>query len=121
MNETSFTRWQGRSIEQLGNAISLLLGLSLATIGFIVSKLLDKELHLSNSYSKSVVIIGSFFLLITAILLLIVVYNRLFLFKKTTQIARKRQKNETTNIDTMRSEVKAFRLTCFGYPPFCCR
>lgn len=102
----SFIRWQSRSIEELGKAVNLLLTLCLATIGFVLAKLLDKDFKFQNCSSNTIVIIGVFILLISTILLLVLMYNRLQAFKKTTEIARKREKNERNDIDTLRLEVK---------------
>lgn len=101
----SFIRWQGRTIEELGKAINLLLGLCLATIGFVVSKLLDKDFHFINCNSRLIVFVGSIILLITVILLLFLIYNRLHAFKGTTQIARKRETNDRDNINSLRTQV----------------
>ncbi len=101
----SFIRWQGRTIEELGKAINLLLSLCLATIGFIVSKLLDKDFLFLNCTGKSLVFIGTIILLIAAIILLFLIYNRLHAFRGTTKIARKRETNDRTNINTLRTEV----------------
>ena len=102
----SFIRWQGRSIEELGKAINLLLTLSLATIGFVVAKLLE-DFYFLSCFTKYLIIIGSFVLLITTILLLILIRNRLVSIRKTAQIARKREKGLTDNLQKMRDVVRS--------------
>ena len=106
IENTSFVRWQGRTIEELGKAINLLLGLCLATMGFVISKLLDKDFQFNSCSIKTTVIIGTSIILVSTILLLILIYNRLLAFRSTTQIARKREKNDTANITDLRQEVK---------------
>ena len=108
----SFVRWQGRSLEQLGIAINLLLSLCLATIGFTISKLLDKDFIFLNHFTRKIILLGSFNILLTILLVLFLIYNRLHSFKKTTQIARKRETNNLSNIDILREKVKkADKLT----------
>lgn len=105
-NNDSFIRWQGRTIEELGKAINLLLSLCLVTIGFIFSKLIDKDFQFHNCNSKLLVIIGSFILLLSIVITLFLIYNRLFSFRLTTKIARLREKNDLSNINIIREEVK---------------
>ena len=102
----SFIRWQGRTIEELGKAVNILLSLCIATIGFIVSKLLEKDFIFFNCMAKLFVIIGSVSLLIATVILLILMYNRLHAFRGTAQIARKREKNKREGIDSLREKVR---------------
>lgn len=60
----SFVRWQGRSIEELGKSINLLLTLSLAMIGFTIAKLLGEFIFLSCS-AKTLILLGNSVLLVT--------------------------------------------------------
>lgn len=106
-NKGSFVRWQSRTIEELGKAANLILTLSLATIGFTVVKLLGQFLFLS-CVSKTLIILGSFVLLATALLILILMRNRINSMRITTQIARKREKNDTSNIENLRKDVRLF-------------
>lgn len=101
----SFIRWQGRTIEGLGNAITLLLSLCLATIGFVISKLLDKDFQFQNC-AKNLIIIGAFIVLLSILLILILICNRLAAFRLTAQIARKREKQITTDLSSLRQKVK---------------
>lgn len=104
-NKESFIRWQGRTSEELGKAINLLLSLCLATIGFIISKLLDKDFQFLNCTAKLLVSIGSIILLIAVIILLLLIYNRLHAFKGTTQIARRRETDDRSGIIVLREKV----------------
>ena len=102
----SFIRWQGRTIEELGKTINLILSLCLATVGFVVAKLLDKKFEFHFCLSKTFIIVGTLFILASIILTLTLIYNRLIAFRTTTQIARKREKNNRAGIEDLRTEVK---------------
>ncbi len=108
MNSTdnkSFVRWQGRTIEEFGKIINLLLTLSLATIGFVISKMLDKDFSFRNSSAKFIVCLGTLIALTTVVTLLVLIYNRFKAFKITTQIARSREKNKRDDIVSLRSKA----------------
>ncbi|MBS1589020.1 MAG: hypothetical protein JST52_05350 [Bacteroidetes bacterium] len=109
-NNESFIRWQGRSIEELGKAINLLLTLTLATLGFTVAKLLGDFIFLSCS-AKTLVVLGNLVLLATAFLILLTIRNRINSIRKTAQIARKREKNLTKNIEALRQIVRSLDKT----------
>lgn len=107
MNNESFIRWQGRSLEELGKAINLLLSLSLATSGFLIVKLLDSDFKCELNTLQTILLIGGLVLTsITILVLLFLIYNRLLSFRRTTQIARKREKGERDEIEALRKEVK---------------
>lgn len=107
-NNNSFIRWQGRSIEELGKAINLLLGLSLTTAGFVISKLLDPQFQNAiNICQTKLLILGISISLVTILLLLFLMYNRLLSFRKTTEIARKREKGILGNLGFLRGQVKS--------------
>ncbi|GGH18134.1 hypothetical protein FAZ19_11910 [Sphingobacterium alkalisoli] len=101
----SFIRWQGRAIEELGKTVNLLLALCLATIGFVVSKFLEKDFSFNSCIGKVFILIGSLALLFDTIILLLVMLNRLNSFKSTAQIARQRETENRTNIKSLRNEV----------------
>ena len=84
----SFTRWQGYTIQELGKATNLLLSLCLATIGFVLSMLLNENFKFNNCCCKTLLILGTIILLLCTLTLLALMYNRLFSFRNTTQIAR---------------------------------
>ncbi len=44
-NRESSVRWQGRTIEQFGYALNLVLGLSIAGIGYETTLILNKEIE----------------------------------------------------------------------------
>lgn len=108
ITNSSFVRWQGRSLEEFGKAINLLLSLSLATSGFVIVKLLDTEFRCNlNTLQVISLFSGLVLTLITIFVLLRLTYNRLLSFKKTTKIARKREKGERDDIEALRKEVKS--------------
>ena len=106
----SFIRWQGRSIEELGKAINLLLTLSLAMIGFTIAKLLGEFIFLSCS-AKTLILLGNSILLVTVFLILLLIRNRINSIRKTAQIARKREKNSTDGIEVLRQTVRSLDKT----------
>jgi hypothetical protein len=115
---SSFVRWQGRSIQALGKVISLLLTLSLATIGFIISKVLEQHFSFASLSAKRFVVTGGFTLSVAVIFFLFITYNRLLAFKLTTQIARKREKNDLTNIEQLRASVKKLDRRTWAFLKF---
>lgn len=104
-NNNSFVRWQGRSLEELGKTINLLLTISLATIGFVLNIILNKDFYFQNCYSKMAITLGTFVVLTSIILLLVISKNRLLSFKLTTSIARKREKKKMDGIEKLRERV----------------
>ncbi|MEX0792426.1 MAG: hypothetical protein WD045_04785 [Pirellulaceae bacterium] len=100
----SFIRWQGRTIEQFGYAINLILSLSIAAIGFELSLVLDQEFHNRGwqdwqyfSFGISLIVL----LLSTGSGLLGVV-NRLQDFRATTKFVRLREENGKTDDERKR-------------------
>lgn len=89
-NRESSIRWHGRTIKQFGYALNLILGLSVAALGFELSYLLNSESRMGGWQNCLFVISMSFLLLSIAVGLLCVV-NRLRDFRATTETARKRE------------------------------
>lgn len=89
-----FSRWQMKTLEERGKVISLLLSLSLATIGFIVNLIIKQEIHFTHCCSKTFIVIGIFLLLLCVVALLLLSINRLKDFRETTEIIKAR-KNST--------------------------
>jgi uncharacterized membrane protein len=103
MADSSFIRWQGRTIEQMGYAINTLLVSAIATVGFVVNKLLDGKIY---CYSRFFMVWGCFLLLIAIFGLILLIINRLTDFRITTKIARKRETNNTKDLDLDRETSK---------------
>lgn len=106
MNDSRFSKWQERTHQLRTNTIGLFLSITLATIGFIISQLLDKDFKFLNCYSKIFISIGAFFLLATSFLLILTTLNRLNSFRFTTQIVRKKDNiNSAAGIEDLRNKV----------------
>lgn len=86
----SYIRWQGRTIEQFGYALNLILGLSVAALGYELSFLLDEEFKRVGWQNCLFVISLLFFLLSVAVGLWCVV-NRLKDFRATAETAYNRE------------------------------
>ena len=104
-NMDSFIRWQGRTIEQMGYAINVLLITTIAIIGFVVNQLLKNELC---CYHQLLLLGGLSVLILCFIIILILILNRLLDFRITTQIAKKREKENEDKIrlEKMRDESR---------------
>jgi hypothetical protein len=89
-NRESSIRWQGRTIEQLGYALNLILGLSVAAIGFEVSLFLSEGFEKAG-WQSCFFVISMLSLLLSVLLGLWCVVNRLRDFRETTETARKRE------------------------------
>jgi len=105
MNNESYIRWQNIRISQLGFANNLILGISIALIGFILDFLQTDDLVL-NSCQKFLFWVGGSLTLVSIGFGLYVVFNRLEDFRLTAQIARKRETGKTDGIEDDRSESK---------------
>ena len=86
----SFVRWQAITIGQLSYAINLILGFSVATLGFQLSLLQNKEFGLP-AWGKCVFLLSLISLIISAAFGVWVVINRLRDFRLTTRISDKRE------------------------------
>jgi uncharacterized membrane protein YbhN (UPF0104 family) len=89
-NRESSIRWQGRTIEQFGYALNLILGLSVAALGFELTLLLNKEFE-RTGWQNCLFIISILSLLLSIALGLWCVVNRLRDFRATTEAAHKRE------------------------------
>ncbi|MBI2287144.1 MAG: hypothetical protein HYU79_06885 [Nitrosomonadales bacterium] len=86
----SFVRWQAITIGQLSYAINLILGLSVAALGFQLSLLQDSNFSLS-SWGKCAFLISLVSLFFSSTFGVWVVINRLRDFRLTMRTARKRE------------------------------
>lgn len=89
-NRESSIRWQGRTIEQFGYALNLILGLSVAAIGYELSLLLDEEFKRAG-WQNCLFIISMLSLLLSVAVGLWCVVNRLLDFRATAETARNRE------------------------------
>lgn len=105
----NFSKWQERTHQLRTHSINLFLSITLATIAFVISQILNKEFIFSNCWSKVLLSIGVLTLLITAVTLLLTTINRLASFKLTTQIVRKKGEKDFVNNKALMDDVKALR------------
>ena len=98
-----FIRWQAIAIDQRGKTINLILSLSLATIAFICSQILDKDFHFENCCAKFFIVFGSILLFFCVIVSLWLNLNRLKDFDETKDIIKARSQN-TSAIDIAKLE-----------------
>jgi hypothetical protein len=96
-NRESSIRWQGRTIEQFGYALNLILGLSVAALGYELSFLLNKEFD-RDCWQTVCSLISLLFLFLSIALGLWCVVNRLRDFRTTTETAYKRE-NGASELD----------------------
>lgn len=89
-NRESSIRWQGRTIEQFGYTINLILGLSVAAIGFELSLVLNEKFS-GSGWQNCLFGISIFALVLSTGVGLLGVVNRLRNFRATTETARKRE------------------------------
>ena len=90
----SFTRWQSIQIAQLTYAINLVLGLSVASLGFQITILINEKFN-PISWQKCAFSVSLLFLLASVGLGIWCVINRLRDFRLTTKVARMREKGES--------------------------
>ena len=93
-SQESVVRWQSITIAQLTYAVNLVLGLTIASLGFAVT-LLANEDFAPVSWQKWVFSLASLSLLVSTGLGIWCVINRLRDFRLTTDIARKRSKSSS--------------------------
>lgn len=103
MSNESFVRWQGITITQLGYAVNLIIGLTVATLGFSLSRLSDEKFIL-DGYGNWVFLISIICLLVSGGLGISCVINRLHDFRATAQISKNKENNSSKeNIEGQRN------------------
>ena len=98
----SFIRWQQLSIVERGKTINLFLGMSLATIGFVITQLTKIDFEFANSSSENLILVGSLLLLLSVIFLIWLTLNRLKDFRESTRIASTKMNELNTELDIQR-------------------
>jgi len=107
----SYIRWQGYRIGQLTIATNLILGLSVAALGFLVTLILNPENHsqLDSLLARLGVVVSMLFVGGSIVLGVWLVLNRMGSFRATARVARLKEENEPkAEIDTYRFRYKAF-------------
>ncbi|MDD2721126.1 MAG: hypothetical protein PHH47_07460 [Gallionella sp.] len=112
----SFVRWQGITIGQLSYAINLILGFSVAALGFQLS-LLQSSNFVPSSWGKCVFSISLISLFSSTAFGISVVINRLRDFRLTMRVARKRESlieekksEEEINFELLPNRTKSRKL-----------
>jgi len=107
-NRDSSIRWQGRTIEQFGYAQNLILGLAIASIGYEIALVLNKEIERA-SWQNCLLSISLLAFVISAGSALWCVVIRLRNFRATADIARKRE-DGASNQDLQPQRTKTKEL-----------
>lgn len=112
-----FIRWQSRTIDQLGNVINLILGLSTAIMGYMINAIAKSDLLLF-CWDKFFYILCLFFTFFSIALSIMTNLNRLQDFRITTRIVRKKEKGEREidlKADRDKSDSLGKRTWCLFY------
>lgn len=115
-NQDRFTRWQLIRINQLTFLNNLILGLSIALLGYIFHYINQDAIYL-NKPQKFLFWASLLFTLSSIFLAIILAINRLEDFKKTANIARKKDTKEFNTLQNERTETKILgkRTWCLFY------
>ena len=118
-NRESSIRWQGRTIEQFGYAINLVLGLSIAGIGYETNLILNVHGSIGRGCWQDIFLVISFFaLVLSACAALWCILTRLRDFRITAEIARLRE-NGAVNLELQFMRVKSKSFGDFSWILFC--
>ena len=114
----SSIRWQGRTIEQFGYVLNLVLGLSVAGIGYEGTLVLNKQLERAG-WQNTLLAISLLALALSIAAALWCVISRLRNFRITAEIARKREDGasaiELQPLRTKSDELGEFTWTLFWW------
>lgn len=106
-DDNRFVRWQQLSISEMGKTVSLFLGISFATIGFVVSQITSADFSFRNYWDSFFFSFGSVVLFVHIVVSLVLTLNRLKDFKLTAKIAKASEKGCSGSIITyLREESK---------------
>lgn len=115
-NRESSVRWQGRTIKQFGYALNLVLGLSIAGIGYETTLILNRKIE-CEGWQKYMLAISLLALVISAGVALWCVIARLRNFRLTAEIARKRE-DGASDVELMPLRAKSKDLGNFSWVLF---
>jgi hypothetical protein len=105
-NRESSIRWQGRTIEQFGYALNLILAIAIAGIGYEISLILNKEIECESWQNCLLFISLLAFVLSTSVALWCVV-TRLRNFRVTAETARQREDGASVlELQLLRTKTK---------------
>lgn len=107
-NRESSNRWQGRTIEQFGYALNLVLGLTIASIGYETTIILNKEMERAD-WQNCLLAISLLALVLSVAVALWCIVTRLRNFRITAEIARKREDGESDiKLQPLRTKASDF-------------
>ena len=112
MSDDRFVRWQSRTIEQLGYAINLVLGLSVAALGFEVSLLLNNSFDFGLRWERLALLLSIILLSISSLCGTVAVVTRLLDFRATAQTTRSADRIEKGRY-RVRADVLGRFTWCF--------
>jgi len=101
-NNKSFVRWQQKTLNERSNTVNLFLGMSFASVGFVITQPTKPDFYFKNCYDKFFIGIVSLVVLMAICLLVLMVLNRLRGFRITTQVARKAANGQIENFKIFR-------------------
>lgn len=113
MPDNRFVRWQSRTIEQLGYAINLVLGLSVAALGFEVSLLLNPHFEPGLCWERMDLLLSLFSLCLSALFGAAAVVTRLLDFRGTAQTIRTNNAEEKKGLRARTKALGYFTWFCF--------
>lgn len=121
-NNESFVRWQQLTLAERSKAINLFLGALFATLGFVITRLVDKDFVFYSPYSKAAILLGSAVGLISICCFIIMILNRLKDFRISTELARLGYIKDNGNISTLKKQAeKTGKIThCLHKISLCC-
>jgi len=116
MATDNFSKWQERTQSLRTHTINVFFGVTVASIGFILSQILDAEFTFRNENASIFIFISLVGLVLASIVLLTILLFRLRDFRITTQIARKKDKNDQSELEILREEaIRLGKKTNFGF------
>ena len=106
-NRESSIRWQGRTIEQFGYALNLILGLAIAGIGYEITLILNKEIERAI-WQNCLLSISLLVFVLSAGVALWCVVTRLRNFRATAKTARQREDGASDiELQPLRAKTKS--------------
>jgi hypothetical protein len=103
----SFIRWQRFSIEQLGQAINLLLTLAIAELAFAIKLVIDAKAHLptwaATGFRNSLLVTGA-----AAVFGVLAILSRIIDFRHTVGAAKARWEGRHTEHQSYQRYAKIF-------------
>ena len=103
--KSTYSKWENHRIVQLSFINNLIIGLSIALIGYVFD-FIEPSNIIFNCTQKFFFWIGVLLNIISVAIGIFVAINRLEDFRLTAKIARNREKNKRETIETDRNEVK---------------